>query len=576
MAIRLKHGDLDLVSKHLFSANGTPLTAEDVRAIHRVLHMTMTPMCVANISNTKDGLVIHVRHNLDYGAISSETKPLVVSSSATAGARITSIAFHLDGTAISSLQSGLPSKLQACLTIADFQKHFLKASCGGDNCDYLRSLKMYLHGMIHHLYVQAFKMLHAPSGSLISSILMAGHCYGPCDPLSNIIINSVWHETCGSVLPASDHMMLKEYNDVMDPLSLLRLVVRSLEGLANLALFADPQSSIACALEKLCSAKCNLVDMLSSATKRSDKNPFHEAAMAARHLLPLQLGEFHRMLLLVPSGRSKLVSHITNARTSGGVLCVDDIRFLMSDLWSKFKETSRPQTSGTMQARAPELSVEALRRVSSQRSQYEDWRSWLRSKIEQVLKDYTDQHFCGPRYELDLYLVWSKATMAVWHLPPHFTCFHMNFMATSDENVSRTLFYAELWSVTRKPRTTPFCCPLPYAYAGRCYYDMIRARKMVYPDDAKYIGDNITRKGTGSVDGMLEMDLVHFSSELDVELAWNLNMSDSQDEPYEPVRLYSWGAYECSPDSYYKPSSDSEDESVSGSVSLLSYVATAR
>ncbi|KAM3310237.1 hypothetical protein ACQJBY_031118 [Aegilops geniculata] len=553
MAIRLKHGDLGLFKKKLFSANGTPLTAEDVRAILRVLHMTMTPMCVANISNTKDGLVVHVRHNLDDGAIWSETKPLVVSS-ATAHARITSTAFRLDGTAISSLQSELPSKLQACLTIADFQKHFLKASCGSDDCDYLRPLKMYLHGMIHHMYVRAFKMLHAPSGSLMRSILMAGHCYGPCDPLSNIIINSVWHETCGSVLPASNRMMLKECNDILDPLSLLRLVVRSLEGLANLALFADPQSSIACALEKL--AKCNLVDMLSSATKSSDKNPFHEAAMAARHPLPLQLGEFHRMLLLVPSARSKLVSHITNAQTSGGVLCVDDIRFLMSALWSKFKETSRPQTSGTMQAPAPELSVEALRRVSNQRSQYEHWRSWLRSKIEQVLKDYTDQHFWGPKYELDFIIGMEERREG--YAPFTDTCFHVNFMATSDENVSRTLFYAELWYVTRKPRTAPFCCPLPYAYAGRCYYDMICARKMVYPDDAKYIDDDITHKGTRSVDGMLEMDLVHFSSELDVELARNLNMPDSQDKPYEPSSdSDSWTADECSPDS------DSGDESVS-------------
>ena len=54
---------------------------------------------------------------------------------------------------------------------------------------------------------------------------------------------------------------------------------------------------------------------------------------------------------------------------------------------------------------------------------------------------------------------------------------------------------------------------------GRCYYDMICARKIVYPDDAKYIDDDITHKGTRSVDFMLKMDLVHFSSELDVELA---------------------------------------------------------
>ncbi|XP_037422212.1 uncharacterized protein LOC119286848 [Triticum dicoccoides] len=227
----------------------------------------------------------------------------------------------------------------------------------------------------------------------------------------------------------------------------------------------------------------------------------------------------------------------------------------MSALWSKFKETSRPQTSGTMQAPAPELSVEALRRVSSVRSQYEHWRSWLRSKIEQVLKDYTDHHFWGPKYELDFIIGMDQRQEGC--APFTDTCYLVNFMATCDENVLRTLFYAELWYATRKPRTAAFCCPLPYAYAGRCYYDMISARKIVYPDDAKYISDdNITHKGTRSVDDMLEMDLVHFSSELDVELARNLNMSDSQDEPNEPSSD-SWAPDESSPDS------DSEDEFVS-------------
>uniref|UniRef100_M8C347 Uncharacterized protein n=1 Tax=Aegilops tauschii TaxID=37682 RepID=M8C347_AEGTA len=415
-------------------------------------------MCVGNITHTNDGLVVHVRQNLDHGddAISSKTKPLV---SSTDDARITSTAFRWNGTAISSLHSGLHTKLLHCLRIANGQKHILKTSCGGDACDYLRSLKMYLHGMIHNLYVQAFKLLPASKGALMRSILVAGHCYGPCDPLSNIILNSIWHDTCGSVLSSSDRMKLNEYNDVMDPLSLLRLVVRSLEGLAKLALFADPQSSIACTLEKLCSLKCIvLVDTLSSATKSSEKNPFHEAAMAARHPLPLQLGEFHQMLLLEPDGRRELLSHITKAQTSGGV---------------------------------------------------------------------------GPKYELD-FIFGVEQMEHGWHRRTD-TCHHVNFMATSDENVSRTLFYAEFWSwPLRKPKSDPeFCRPLPYAYAGRCYYDEVRARKIVYPDDGKYFRDDITYEGTGNVDGVLQMDLVHFSSELDVELARNLNMPPTSDPEYE-------------------------------------------
>ncbi|KAM0854355.1 hypothetical protein ACQ4PT_050471 [Festuca glaucescens] len=526
MAVRLKHGDLDLVEKK-FSADGrNPLTAEDVRAIHRTLHLMMTPMCVANISHTKNGLVVHVYQNLK--ASWSETPPSVVFS--TTDARITSTAFCWDGNPISSaVQLGLPDKLQDCLKLADGQKHALKTPCGdGDGCDYLRSLKMYLHGMIHNLYLQALKLLPTPSGSLMRSILKAGHCYGSCDPLSNIILNSNWYEfnstvwggrydTCGSPLPVSDHSKFAQYNDVLDPRSMLRPVVRSLQGLAKLALFAYPQSSTARAMEKLCSAKCNTVHMLlSSARERSEKtNPFHEAAMAAGHPLPLELGELHQLLLLMPDERSALLACITEAETTGGVVRVDEIRFLMTAMWSKrFKA---PQTT----VQAPPLCVEALRVVSSKRSAYELHRTWLRSKIEQVLKDYTDSQFWGPNYKLDIIFGVEESNKGSTPFDYDMR-YHVNFMATSDLNLQRTLFFAELWS---SPNPTPeFCCPLPYPYAGRCYYDVLTARKIVYPDDAKYIPDDITHGGTGSVDYMLEMDLVYFSSELDVELAENLNM----------------------------------------------------
>lgn len=53
-----------------------------------------------------------------------------------------------------------------------------------------------------------------------------------------------------------------------------------------------------------------------------------------------------------------------------------------------------------MQAPAPHLCVEALRVVSSKRSQYEDRRSWLLKKIEHVLKDYTDRHLWGRSYKI--------------------------------------------------------------------------------------------------------------------------------------------------------------------------------
>ncbi|KAM0892133.1 hypothetical protein ACQ4PT_025958 [Festuca glaucescens] len=464
MAVRLKPGDLDLVEKK-FSADGrNPLTAEDVRAIHRTLHLMMAPMCVANISHTKNGLVVHVYQNLK--ASWSETPPSVVFS--TTDARITSTAFCWDGNPISSaVQLGLPDKLQDCLRIADDQKHALKTPCGdGDGCDYLRSLKMYLHGMIHNLYLQALKLLPTPSGSLMRSILKAGHCYGSCDPLPNIILNSIWYDTCGSPLPVSDHSKFAQYNDVLDPRSMLRPVVRSLQGLAKLALFAYPQSSTARAMEKLCSAKCNTVHMLlSSARERSEKtNPFHEAAMAAGHPLPLELGELHQLLFLMPDERSAMLACITEAQTTGGVVPVDEIR-------------------------------------------------GLGGSIKQEIR--------GSNYKLDIIFGVEESNQGCTPVD-YDTHYHVNFMATSDPKLQRTLFFAELWCSTNP--MPEFCFPLPYPYAGRCYYDALTARKIVYPDGAKYIPHDITHGGTGSVDDMLEMDLVYFSSELDVELAENLNM----------------------------------------------------
>ncbi|CAM0901480.1 unnamed protein product [Alopecurus aequalis] len=518
MSIRLKDHDFGLLKK-LFSAadvDGIPLTVEDVRATHRIVHMMMSPICTASVTHTKRGLVVvHVRHIPE--ATCSETTTV----STTADARTTSTALRWGGgTTISLVQFGvLPDKLQDCLRIADGQKHNLKSPCGGHACDYLQSLKMYLHGTIHNLYIKALKLLPTPSGSLMRSILKAGYCYGCLDPVSNIIVNSTWYDSCGCNLPVSERMEMAEYNDILDPLYLFRTEIHSLKGLIELAAFTDPQFSVpASALELLCSTKCDIANVLTSWTERSsEKNPFHEAAVAAGHPHPLGLGELHQQLLLMPDARSVLLSFIAEAQTSGTVLRVDDMIRRISVMWNRNR--SEAQT-----VQAPELCARALRAVSSKRSEYEDRRSWFRSKIEKLLKEYTTQQLSEPEYKLDTILGVEDRNKGS---PPFGTTFyHVNFTATCDLQLHRTLFFAE-FSYAPWPE---FCCPLPYACVGRCYYGVHSARKIVYPDDAKYIPDDITLRGTRSVDRMLEMDLVYFSPELDVEIAKNLNMLPSEEE----------------------------------------------
>uniref|UniRef100_M8B1X3 Uncharacterized protein n=1 Tax=Aegilops tauschii TaxID=37682 RepID=M8B1X3_AEGTA len=104
----------------------------------------------------------------------------------------------------------------------------LVESCSGDACEYTESLRMRLHSAIHAFYLKVFTML-PPSTGLIRDILWAGHCYGPMDPVSNIIVNSIWHNIV-YLLPLSE---IKEHH-IINTLSMLRVEVRSLEGLITL------------------------------------------------------------------------------------------------------------------------------------------------------------------------------------------------------------------------------------------------------------------------------------------------------------------------------------------------------
>ncbi|RLN19552.1 uncharacterized protein C2845_PM02G10950 [Panicum miliaceum] len=63
-------------------------------------------------------------------------------------------------------------------------------------CEHILSLKMCLLDAIHALYIKALAILPTSAGEsrFLRALLVSGHCYGPMDPVSNIILKSIWYD----------------------------------------------------------------------------------------------------------------------------------------------------------------------------------------------------------------------------------------------------------------------------------------------------------------------------------------------------------------------------------------------
>jgi hypothetical protein len=91
-----------------------------------------------------------------------------------------------------------------------------------------RSLRMALLDTIRGFYLQALARLprHELRARYHRSLLRGGYCYGPLDPVSNIIVNTIWYDV---MFPAAQQLVL----DMIGPNSLTRLESRSFYGLAS-------------------------------------------------------------------------------------------------------------------------------------------------------------------------------------------------------------------------------------------------------------------------------------------------------------------------------------------------------
>ncbi|KAF8662121.1 hypothetical protein HU200_056313 [Digitaria exilis] len=115
------------------------------------------------------------------------------------------------------------------------------------------AMKRMLLATIHGFYLQALARL--PTAELRSryhrSMLEGGYCYGPLDPVSNIIVNTVWYD---QNFPASKQVTL----DMISTTCLWRVAARSLYGLVSFLCTRYQNMSPDQALQQLLVASANL------------------------------------------------------------------------------------------------------------------------------------------------------------------------------------------------------------------------------------------------------------------------------------------------------------------------------
>ncbi|CAM0948783.1 unnamed protein product [Alopecurus aequalis] len=140
------------------------------------------------------------------------------------------------------------------------------------------SLRRVLLDTIHGFYLKALARL--PS-RYHRSMLKAGHCYGPFDPVSNIILNTIWYQASFPPLTRRG-----EKFDFVGTWSLMRIEARSFYGLLSFMCTFHQGLSVHEAMRILLDSDVNLAATKHCSDVPEEQEAFRAAAIAAWHPNP--------------------------------------------------------------------------------------------------------------------------------------------------------------------------------------------------------------------------------------------------------------------------------------------------
>uniref|UniRef100_A0A0E0LIE4 PIR2-like helical domain-containing protein n=1 Tax=Oryza punctata TaxID=4537 RepID=A0A0E0LIE4_ORYPU len=254
-------------------------------------------------------------------------------------------------------------------------------------CNHILSLRMCLLDAIHGFYIRALTSLPAgdawkrQQGRFIRSLLIAGHCYVPLDPVSNIIVSTVWYDI-NFPPPSHEAGGDSEFElpgDIFDTSAMSRVESHSLDGLvAALCAISKPISKHE-ALEYLWSMECSLIEiLLHNKETKTKENAFTETTKASDHPKRSMFGSF---LTSLSSQNLEDMRECLFISSSGDV---------WDQLYRTIKNIYRPKRK--RQSLATATVAHTLPGISKMWSAFVERQTFVRTKLEELLDGYGQQY----------------------------------------------------------------------------------------------------------------------------------------------------------------------------------------
>ncbi|WVZ80004.1 hypothetical protein U9M48_027522, partial [Paspalum notatum var. saurae] len=352
-------------------------------------------------------------------------------------------------------------------------------------CEHILSLKMCLLDTIHAFYIKALARLpiSARSARLLRALLMAGHCYGRMDLVSNIIFSTIWYDIAyGAEVECPQEIISTRH--------LSRLVSRSLDGLV--AISRPTYKSEHEALYHINSSGCNVSSFLDAEDDESPSTQetacnnntlFVDATKAAKHPQHAAFASF-----LMAMSKQKLTGVWSMLHTPGRrILDAEwDLlnQFVRSYVvpMSAQKDTKPPPrrlfSFASLEMFHPSASLASLGTfppsdslvmgqsaslfMSRETPSFRDSLTFVRKELNKLLHEYCCQHPWEPRCQLDIICGVMESSGSSYN--DNSKLYHANFLVREyDDTLPQTegkLFFAEFWGPEVVPLKQSSCRPI--------------------------------------------------------------------------------------------------------------------